>query len=141
MLSECVIYVLVFCVCVCDTVHVFTQQEIGLLWRGFRTGESSYCIIQLLEPEAAIPQGCILDEFDCPLLTMVDFFCVIPSSSVCAAVSVVHKCTTTCSFVEKTASAVVEGCDTSVNRLVFVHDWTNTVYCNNMYMYCLKNNN
>eukprot|EP00731_Ephydatia_muelleri_P034720 Em0073g17a len=47
-------------------------------------------------------------KFDCPLLTMVDF-CVIPSSSVCAAVSVVHKCTTTCSFVEKTASAVVEG--------------------------------
>ena len=26
------IYVLVLCVCVCDTVHVFTQQEIGLLW-------------------------------------------------------------------------------------------------------------
>ena len=34
-----------------------------------------------------------------------------------------------CSFVEKTASAVDEGSDTSVNRLVFVHDWTNTVYC------------
>ena len=131
VLSDCVIYVLVLCVCVCDTVHVFTQQEIGLLWGGFRTGESSYCIIQLLEPETAISQGCILDEFDCPLLTMVDF-CVIPSSSVCAAVSVVHKCTTTCSFVEKTASAVVEGCDTSV----IVHDWTNTVYCNNIY--CLK---
>eukprot|EP00731_Ephydatia_muelleri_P033385 Em0028g60a len=49
-----------------------------------------------------------LMKYDCPLLTMVDF-CVIPSSSVCAAVSVVHKCTTTCSFVEKTASAVVEG--------------------------------
>ncbi|KAL5468894.1 hypothetical protein EMCRGX_G030040 [Ephydatia muelleri] len=105
-----------------------SSQEIGLLSGGFRTGESSYCIIQLLEPETAISQGCILDEFDCPLLTMVDFFCVIPSSSVCAAVSVVHKCTTTCSFVEKTASAVVEECDTSVNRLVFVHDWTNTVY-------------
>ena len=66
------------CVCVCDTVHVFTQQEIGLFWGGFPTGESSYCIIQLLEPETAIPQGCILDEFDCPLLTMVDFFYVIP---------------------------------------------------------------
>ena len=62
MLYDCVIYVLVLCVCVCDTVHVFTQQEIGLLWRGFRTGESSYCIIQLLEPETAISQGCILDE-------------------------------------------------------------------------------
>ena len=58
---------------------------------------------------------------------------LIPSSSVSTAVSVVHKCTKTCSFVEKTASAVVEGCDTSVNRLVFVHDWTNTVYCNNIY--------
>eukprot|EP00731_Ephydatia_muelleri_P014299 Em0008g19a len=66
------------------------------IWGGFRTGESSYCIIQLLEPETAIPQGCILYEFDCPLLTMVDFFCVIPSSSVYVAVSVVHKCTTTC---------------------------------------------
>ena len=59
MLSEYVIYVLVLCVCVCDTVHVFTQQEIGLFWGGFRSGESSYCIIQLLEPETAIPQGCI----------------------------------------------------------------------------------
>ena len=114
---------------------MFTQQEIGLFWGGFRTSESSYCTVQVLEPEAAIPQGCILDEFDCPLLIMVDFFHVIP---VCAAVSVVHKCTTTCSFVEKTASVVVEGCDTSINRLVFVHDWTNAVYCNNIY--CLKNN-
>ena len=35
MLSECVIYVLVLYVCVCDTVHVFTQQEIGLFWGGF----------------------------------------------------------------------------------------------------------
>ena len=72
---------------------------------------------------------------------MVDFLCVIPSSSVCTAVSVVHKCTTTCLFVEITASAVVEGCDTSVNRLVFAHDWTNTVYmyCNNID--CLNNNN
>ena len=85
MLSEYVIYVGFVCLCVCDTVHAFTQQEIGLFWGGFRTGESSYCIIQLLEPETAIPQGCILDEFDCPLLTMVDF-CVIPSSSVCTAV-------------------------------------------------------
>ena len=76
MLSDCVIYVLILCVCVCDTVHVFTQQEIGLLWGGFQTGESSYCIIQLLEPETAISQGCLLDEFDCPLLTMVDFFCL-----------------------------------------------------------------
>ena len=69
---------------------------------------------------------------------MVDFFCVTPSSSVCTAVSVVQ-CTMTCLFVEKTASAVVEGCDTSVNRLVFVHDWTNAVYCNNID--CLNNNN
>ena len=42
---------------------------------------------------------------------MVDFFCVIPSPCVCAAVSVDHKCTRTCSFVEKTVSAVVERCD------------------------------
>ena len=39
MLSEYVIYVLVLCVCVCDSVHVFTQQEIGLFWGGFRTGK------------------------------------------------------------------------------------------------------
>ncbi|KAL5474465.1 hypothetical protein EMCRGX_G026415 [Ephydatia muelleri] len=38
-----------------------SSQDIGLFWGGFRTGESSYCIIQLLEPETAIPQGCILD--------------------------------------------------------------------------------
>ena len=49
--------------------------------------------VQVLEPETAIPPGSILDEFDCPLLTMVDFFRVISSSPVCAAVSVVHKCT------------------------------------------------
>ncbi|KAL5471430.1 hypothetical protein EMCRGX_G029548 [Ephydatia muelleri] len=51
-----------------------TRQEIGLFWGGFQTGESSYCTVQVLDPETAIPQGCILDEFDCPLLTMVDFF-------------------------------------------------------------------
>ena len=107
--------------CLCVILCVYTAGNWSILGR-FRTFESSYCTVQVLEPEKAIPQGCILYEFDCPLLTMVDFFHVIPSSSVCAAVSVVHKCTTTCSFVEKTASVVVEGCDTSINRLVFVHD-------------------
>ena len=125
------------CVCLKDCVKVFTQQEIGLFWGGFRTSESSYCVVQIVvEPDAVIPQ---LDEFDCPLLTMVDFFRVIPSTSVRTAVSVVHKCSTTCSFVEKTTPAVIEGCDSTVNRLVFVHDWTNTKYCNNIY--CIKNNN
>ena len=96
---------------------IFAQQEIGLFWGGLRTLESSHCVVQLLEPETAISQGCVLDEFDCPLLKMVNLFRVIPSSSVCTAVSVVHKCTNTC---ERAASAVVEGCDISVNRLVFV---------------------
>ena len=32
---------------------------------------------------------------------------------------------------------MVEGCDTSVSRLVFVHDWSNTEYCK---MYCLNDN-
>ena len=126
MLSEYVIYVLVLCVCVCDSVHVFTQQEIGLFWE-----VSELVKVPTVLSSFSIPQGCILDEFGCPLLTMVDFFCVIPSTSVCTAVcttvSVVHKCTTTC--FEKTASAVVEGCDSSINSLVLVHDWTNTVYC------------
>ena len=80
---------------------IFTQQVIGLFWGGFQTGESSYCTVQVLEPATAIPQGSILDEFGCPLLTIVDFFHVIPSSSVSAVVSVIHKCTKTCSFVHQ----------------------------------------
>ena len=86
MLSEYVIYVLVLCVCVCDTVNVFTQQEIGLFRGGFRTGESFYCIIQPLEPETAIPQGCIhvLDEFDCPLWTSSVSFLHLLSAQMCA---------------------------------------------------------
>ena len=118
MLSECVVYVLVLCVCVCMCLHsrkLVYSGEVSELVK-VPTVLSSFLNQKQLFHKAVL----ILDEFDCPLLTMVDsFFCVIPSSSVSAAVLVVHKCTTTCSFVEKTASAVVEGCDTSVNRLVF----------------------
>ena len=71
----------------------------------------------LSEPVTAIPQGCILDEFDCSQWwTSSLSFIHLLSAQLCQW----------CSFVEKTASAVVEGCHTFVNRLVFVHDWTNT---------------
>ena len=128
----CVFVCVILCMCLHSRKLVYSGEVSELV-------KVPTVLSSFLNQKQLFHKAVYLMKFDCPLLTMVDFFCVIPSSSVCAAVSVVHKCTTTCSFVEKTASAVVEGCDTSVNRLVFVHDWTNTVYCNNIY--CLKNNN
>ena len=67
----CVVCVLCVCgVCVCVVLRksqtdFYTAGNWSILGR-FQTSESSYCTVQVLEPETTIPQGCILDEFDCP---------------------------------------------------------------------------
>ena len=66
----CVCVVCVVC-CVCCVCVVLRKSQTDfytarLFWGGFQTSESSYCTVQVLEPETTIPQGCILDEFDCP---------------------------------------------------------------------------
>ena len=72
----------------------------------------------------------MLNEYDCPIL---DIF-IISSSNVERPVNIVHECTPTCQFQESAVtSRTIEREDVSSNKLVFMHDRQNIMYCFNIY--------
>ena len=75
----------------------------------------------------------IVNEYDCPFLSMTNLLYCVPSHTVNHAVSVVHECTHTCSFVNCSASKRVEHEDVQLPYSSFVHDWSNKMYCLNVY--------
>ena len=75
----------------------------------------------------------LLNEYDCPILTMTNLIYCIPSSSVHCSVSVVHECTDSCVFVSDNVCKDVEHEKVSIAQLCYHHDWSNNMYCLNIY--------
>lgn len=95
---------------------------------------NAYCLVrplQYMRVEAAIE-----NEFNCPLLTLSGFVYCIPAKCVKRSVSVVHECSNTCTFVSSVASNRIEHEDIDVSAVVFKHDWSNNLYCFNIYCMC-----
>ena len=59
------------------------------------TGDSDYCMVRTLQCMDVLGQQ-IMNEYDCPLLSMTNLLCCIPSTPVNHAVSVAHECTDSC---------------------------------------------
>ena len=58
------------------------------------------------------------------------------SSNISAAISMMHHCEEEeggCHFVETDVCQLVERQETIQHKLTFQHDWTNTLYCRNLY--------
>ena len=72
------------------------------------------------------------DELGCPLLYLTDTIFIVKTSAVLNAVSVVHKCESSCQFVSRLCPRNVERENISTYRLEYEHD-----YCGN-YNYCLN---
>ena len=91
-----------------------------------------YCIIQKLEP-ISLDNEQIVNDFDCPMLTLTnDFYAILPNH-ILTPVSVVHQCDAACVFVQKPSSTHVERESVSEHSLVFEHDWSNNMYCLNVF--------
>ena len=79
----------------------------------------------------------ILNEYDCPLLSITNLLMCISSHCVSHAVSVVHECTHTCTFVPSSGNKKIEHERVELSLPSFKHDWSNKMYCHNVY--CINN--
>ena len=85
------------------------QLDIGLLVACFTltahagSSASGYCMVRTLQQMDALGQV-IMNEYDCPLLSMTNLLYCIPSNSVSHSISVVHECTDYCTFVNNFGS-------------------------------------
>ena len=75
----------------------------------------------------------ILNELECPLLTLTDIVYCIPSGSISHSVSVVHECSNTCVFLSSMASRRLEHETVSSSQLCYHHDWSNNMYSLNVF--------
>lgn len=75
----------------------------------------------------------MMNEFDCPLLSMTNVLYCIPSNTVSQAVSVVHECTNSCTFVKTSVIRNVEHEAVESSDIIFKHDFCNKMYCLNVY--------
>ena len=75
----------------------------------------------------------VLNEYECPLLTLSTTVVFVHSTAISTAISVMHQCSDTCSFVRTSCFENRERESVSTNKLVFQHDWSNNLYCLNVY--------
>ena len=75
----------------------------------------------------------VINEYDCPLLSLICLFrCVLPHSII-QSVSIVHECTPTCMVKHVTTTSQVERLSVRSQKRMFVHDFGNTLYSFNIY--------
>ena len=120
----------------CHTSMYSAQQvneKYGRLMACFESGaRSQNCIIQAIVEEKAMDQP-ILNEFDCPLLSLSTTFHVIPSSSTVTSVSIIHQCSQACTFAQSSTPVTREREVLISSQLTYTHDYSNTLFCLNMY--------
>ena len=76
-------------------------------------------------------------NFGCPLLELTTEIYGIPSTQICKSVSVVHSCTQSRRLIEETSSSLIEREMVQRTKIVFKHDFSNTIFCYNVF--CTNN--
>jgi len=93
---------------------------------------TSVCLIRVFDA-AEYQDQAILNEFDCPLLTLSDQVIAVPPSHVMSAVSVCHECTDSCVFKKSGSRRVERETVEATNRLSYKHDWLNRWFSLNIF--------
>ena len=75
----------------------------------------------------------VMNEYKCPLLTLSDTIAGLTPSSIVREISLMHECTPSCKCIENRPNIQVERETIETNRLAYVHDLTNKLYCLNIY--------
>lgn len=110
-------------------------MKYGQLMTCFRTIDGRMaCLIRGLEAMVSPLGPPILNEFDCPLLSLSHTIFTVNSTGIKKAVSVVHNCTDTCRFIDVNCFRHVEREDVTIKRLEYKHDYSgNLMFCLNIY--------
>ena len=122
-----------------STKLMYSQVEYGQLSACFietkQLGE--YCILQRYERVlCGARDEQLTNEKECLLLFRTKALAVIPATSICTAVSIVHECGQSCSFQQGQKSWTAERESITRSGLQLIHDNSNTLFCVNIY--CMK---
>ncbi len=100
----------------------------------FGLGSAKFAVVHLYE-QLMTGSDSLLNEQECPLLTLVDVMLVISTNLVLTSVSIIHNCTNTCTYTtgHYARKLTVEREHICSNGLSFNHDYTNKMYCINIY--------
>ena len=109
------------------------QVQYGELLLCFSSTGQAYCLVRLVE-QLELPTGApILNTFECPLLSLSSNIGMVSASNIRQAVSVVHECGTSCTFKNVIKTRNVEREQVDQQKLTFVHDYSNLMFCLNVY--------
>ena len=92
------------------------------------------CIINHLE-YMMCGDSAILNDFDCPLLSLTKTLYFTSPNSLMRSVSIVHECSTSCTFQKSCSNGTTIERELVSNgsSLVYEHDWSNEIVCLNVY--------
>ena len=105
------------------------QMDHGRLLGCFSMFGSRYCLVRLSEA-ITTDEATVLTVH---LSTLLTLFIVCPSTFVSHSVSIVHQCTDSCKISRRDTIYQVEQEQLELPSLVYTHDWSNTMYCLNVY--------
>ncbi len=91
------------------------------------------CLLQGFETLESPLGEPLLNEYDCPLLSLTRTVIAVPAVHVRKATSIVHECTETCCFVNIVHYRNVEREQVPQSSLVYQNDFSNCMYCLNVY--------
>ena len=116
------------------TSFIYLKVEYGFLQGCCKKDDDSYCILQPLDriESGGVP---IVNELECPLLTLATCSRIVPSSRVVSAVSIAHECGVGCHFQSGT-NVLIEREVVASPRLRYIHDYSNRFFSLNIY--CMK---
>ncbi len=91
------------------------------------------CLVQGFEALESPLGEPLVNEYDCPLLSLTRTVITVYAFNIIKAISIVHECTESCCFVNSVRHRNVEREQISVSSLVYEHDFSNYLYCLNIY--------
>ena len=94
---------------------------------------SKLCALRGLQPFTAPCGTQITNEMGCPLFELSNIIFTVSSMSVLKAVSLVHECAASCKFSMEQVPRNVERELVSTSRIEYKHDFTNLMYCFDLY--------
>ena len=115
-------------------LHVLSQFKYGQLLTTIKLKSGrTLCLVQgFLAMQ--LPNGQpLLNDYECPLFTLSRTLFTVDSTRIQKAVSMVHECGNHCQFEKSVILNTVEWEQVADTKLVFLHDWTQLLYCLNVY--------
>ena len=110
---------------------------LGILRACFRCLRTNImCIVNPFD-RLIVGDEAVHNDLDCPLLMFTHNLNFILPSAIQCPVSVVHACSDSCNFHHSTTFTTIEREAVDTNKIVLKHDWSNDIFCLNVY--CMSN--